>query len=490
MTHHPSIRRRLLAMLILAILAVWLAALLLVYQAAEHEVEEVFDANLARSARILQALLWHEIAEAKHNASTARELVQELGVDGLAGYPAMERLLRQYFDAGAFRELESDSGSADAEQPYGTALAFVARYSDGAEIVRDRSAPDIPLQPDGFAAVELEDVAWRVYTLSDASTGFVVQVGEKQYFRTELVRYITRNTLAPLLFAVPVLALLIWAVVGRALAPLHRVAEQVSQRAADALDPIESVDTPREIHGLVRALNSLFGRVAAALDREHQFTADAAHELRTPLAALKTHLQVARSSVAQAAVRESLDQALDGVDRATHSVQQLLALARADAAETRLLVSAEVNLRDLAVDVVSALSQQAFERDIDLGIEALQDVMVRGDAGALQVMLRNLVDNALRYTPRGGTVTVSVGCGHRVAWLAVADNGPGIAADERERVFDRFSRGRGEPAMDTTGSGLGLSIVRRIAVMHGATVGLGAGLNGGGLEVRMNFPYP
>ena len=490
MTYHPSIRRRLLGMLILAILAVWLAALPLVYQAAEHEVEEVFDANLARSARILQALLWHEISEAKYNASTAREAVQELGADRLAGYPAMERLLRQYFDAGAFQALESGSGSSDDKHRYGTGLAFVARYSDGAEIVRDRSAPNIPPQPDGFAAVLIEDEAWRVYTLSDASTGFVVQVGERQNFRDELVRYITRNTLAPLLFAVPVLALLIWAVVGRALAPLSRVAEQVSKRAADALDPIESVDTPREIHGLVRALNSLFGRVAAALDREHQFTADAAHELRTPLAALKTHLQVARSSVAQAAVRESLDQALDGVDRATHSVQQLLSLARADAAETRLLVNAEVNLRDLAVDVVSALSQQAFERDIDLGIEAPQDVKVRGDAGALQVMLRNLVDNALRYTPRGGTVTVGVGCGHQMAWLSVADNGPGVSADERERVFDRFCRGRGEPAMDTTGSGLGLSIVRRIAVMHGATVELGAGLNGSGLGVRIDLPRP
>jgi len=142
------------------------------------------------------------------------------------------------------------------------------------------------------------------------------------------------------------------------------------------------------------------------------------------------------------------------------------------------------------VQVVSALSQQAFERGIDLGVDAPVDVMVRGDLAALQMMIRNLVDNAVRYTPVGGKVTVGVGAAENGAWLEVADSGPGIAVADRERVFDRFHRGRGEQAMGTTGSGLGLSIVKRVAVMHGASIEMGSGLNGGGLGVRVRFPQP
>ena len=490
MKHHPSIRRRLLAMLVSAILAVWLVALLLVHQVAQHEVKEVFDADLARSARILQTILLHEVVEEQQMASKALEVADELGEDGLRAYPVLAGLLRQYADRGSRERLEFARATEDVQPHYGAGLAFVARYGDGSEMLRDHSAPDIPPQPDGFAVLELGDEQWRIFTLSDRPTGFVVQVGEMLRFRDELVRYITRNTLAPLLLAVPVLALLIWAGVGRAMAPLQRVAEQVSRRAPDALQPIDAADTPREIHGLAVALNRLLGRVDAAISRERLFTADAAHELRTPLAGLKTHLQVARSQTVEPAMRKTLDQALDGVNRATHSVEQLLLLARADSTQIQVRGDAAVNLRDIVVQVVSALSQQAFERGIDLGVDAPVDVMVRGDLAALQMMIRNLVDNAVRYTPVGGKVTVGVGAAENGAWLEVADSGPGIAVAERERVFDRFHRGRGEQAMGTTGSGLGLSIVKRVAVMHGASIEMGSGLNGGGLGVRVRFPQP
>jgi two-component system sensor histidine kinase QseC len=265
------------------------------------------------------------------------------------------------------------------------------------------------------------------------------------------------------------------------------VAREVSKREPDALHPIDGADTPSEVHALLTALNKLFERLASAMRRERQFTADASHELRTPLAALKTHLQVARAQSAEPATRASLDQALEGVDRATHSVEQLLVLARADAAQTRAMVDTPVDLREIASAVVSRLSQQAVERDIDLGLDAAEAISVRGDATALQLLARNLVDNAVRYTPPGGTVTVKVTRDAQSASLEVADDGVGVPIEERPKIFNRFHRGSGEQALGADGSGLGLAIVKRIADLHGARIVLGEGLNGRGLRVRLEF---
>jgi len=297
----------------------------------------------------------------------------------------------------------------------------------------------------------------------------------------------TRNTLSPLLLALPIMAMLIWAVVGHALAPLQRVAQEVSMREPDSLYPIDDAGTPLEIQGLLSSLNKLFSRLRSVVRRERQFTADAAHELRTPLAALKTHLQVARARSAESSTPESLDQALEGVDRATHSVEQLLMLARADAQQTKALMNAPVDLREIALGVVSSLSQQAFDRSIDLGVDLPGAVTVQGDATALHLMVGNLVDNAVRYTPMGGMVTVSAGSEQEEAWIEVRDDGVGVAVEEREKIFDRFHRGVGEQAAGAKGSGLGLSIVKRIIELHGARIVLGDGLDGKGLGVRVTF---
>ena len=315
MKAHPSIRRRLLAMLIFAILAVWVVVLLLVYRSAHHEVEEVFDAGLARSARILTALLLHEFEEEQDVADEVRAVQREVGSEDLKSLPHLIDVLRRYAAGHAKEQLKLSIATMDVEHRYGSGLAFVARFPDGSVMMRDRSAPDIPPHDDGFADVLVGNARWRIYTLTDKETSYVVQVGERHAFRSELVNYITRNSLMPSLVAVPLLAVLIWAVVGRALRPLQRVAEQVASRAPQALGPIDDSDAPHEIHSMVCALNNLFARVDAAMVRERQFTADAAHELRTPLAALKTHLQVARARTAEGEARRSLDQALDGVDR-------------------------------------------------------------------------------------------------------------------------------------------------------------------------------
>lgn len=486
MKAHSSLKRRLLVMLISGILLVWLVVLVLVYRAAQHEVEEVFDADMSRSARIMQSLLIHEVEEEQEMVENVRAISAEL--NALEGHemPRLKEILREYMGGQSKERLDLVAAAQQAGQRYQAGLAFVARYGDGTVMVRDSTAPDLPALEDGYANITLADTQWRIYTLTETQTGFVVQVGEKQGFRAELVGYITRNTLMPALVALPILALMISVIVGRALTPLESVARDVSKRAPHALEPIDAKGAPQEVRTLIQALNDLFGRVASTMRRERQFTADAAHELRTPLAALKTHLQVARNRSAESATRQSLDQALQGVDRATHSVEQLLLLARADAQQAKALVDAQVDLRALVSESVSAMSQQAIDRDIDLGVGELAQTAVRGDPTSLQVMLRNLVDNAVRYTQPGGTVTVSAGQDAMGAWLEVADNGPGVPPEERSTIFNRFHRGAAEQANDTTGSGLGLSIVQRITQLHGATIELGDGLQGG-LAVRIRF---
>jgi two-component system sensor histidine kinase QseC len=477
-------------MLISSLALVWLLSIGLVHRVAEHEVEEVFDANLARSARVLQTLLLHEIEEEADAAENARAVSSELGSDGLTRYPRLAAILAEYRSARELELLELRKAETGLDHPYGSGLAFVARYADGRVMLRERAAPDLPPAGTGFRDLLLGTEQWRVFGLRDPATGFLVQVGERLAFRAELVRYITRNTLLPILFALPVLTLLVWAVVGRALRPLQRVAVEVAARAPDALEPIRGNNAPQEIHGLVIALNNLFGRVRSAMERERLFTADAAHELRTPLAAMKTHLQVARSRSAEPATQRSLELVLAGVDRATHSVEQLLLLARADARQAGEMMAATVDLQQVAVDVVSALSQQAVERSIDLGVEPGGPVPIRGDETAIHLLVRNLADNAIRYTPVGGMVTVSTGYDATGAWVRVADDGQGVPAEERGKLFERFHRGTRAPSDGSGGSGLGLSIVQRIAELHRAKVSLGDGLEGRGLGVTVRFPHP
>ena len=482
-----SIRLRLIVMLTSTILLVWLVVLVLVYLVAEHEVEEVFDANLAQNAHILQALLLHEVEEELNTAEKVREVTEELGASGLSAYPRLAALLRQYTSKEGKEQVELFKAAQDAGIKYNSGTVFIARYGDGTQMMRGGPAPDLPVSEDGYSNVSQQGRKWRTFNLTDKATGFIVQVGERQAFRTELVRYITRNTMTPLLLALPIIGFLIWAVVGHALASLQRVVRSVSMRAPDALDPIADAETPKEIESLLNALNALFERVGAAIVRERQFTADAAHELRTPLAGLKTRLQVARSQSLEPATQHSLDLALAGVDRATHTVEQLLALARADAEQAKAMISVAVNLREIAVQLVSAFSQQAVDRNIDLGVEAPAGVWIRGDATALQMLLRNLLDNALRYTPPGGVVTVAAGQGADGSWIEVADSGVGVAVEQRKNILHRFHRGTREETLGAQGSGLGLSIVQRIADLHGAKVLIGDGLNGKGLGVKVIF---
>lgn len=299
------------------------------------------------------------------------------------------------------------------------------------------------------------------------------------HIRKEIAEHFLKALLTPLLFGLPVLGGWIWFATWRGLKPLDEVAAELGKRAPERLDPVAPTAAPREVRPLLEALNALFARVDRAMENERAFTADAAHELRTPLAAIATQAQVATRARDAAERDHALAQLTASARRASHLVEQLLILARLDpAAELPL---SELRLDTLAVEVCADHGAAALEKNITLELDAPLPVTVAGNAAMLRVLLRNLIDNAVRYTPPGG----KVGVGVTARMLIVSDSGPGIPADQRAHALRRLHRLAGQ---EIEGSGLGLSIVARIAELHRAHLELVDGIGRAGLSVRVRFP--
>lgn len=337
--------------------------------------------------------------------------------------------------------------------------------------------------PMGFATVDSGRVKWRVFGMQQG--GQTIQVAQPMNSRDELALAAALRTVAPFLLMLPILGVLIWLVVGRGLRPLDAVARAVTTRTATALDPLPEDRVPAEVVPLVLALNDLLDRLKRALQAQREFTADAAHELRTPLAALSLQVQLAERAADPAARADAFAELKGGVRRATHAVQQLLTLARQEPGGGERVAS-PVRLDDLAAAVIAAQLPLAEAKAIDLGGAVTSgEVLVTGDQEALRILITNLVSNAVRYTPPGGRVDVAVGEDTTGPFIEVCDSGPGIPAEDRQRVFDRFYR---RAQTDEAGSGLGLAIVESIAERHRARVLLDdASL--GGLRVRVQFDH-
>src|ERR1700754_686484 len=350
------------------------------------------------------------------------------------------------------------------------------------------SHPRAPLAPRaelGFSTERTERGDWRVYGAIVGDN--VVQLAQPLSVRNRLAANVALRTLWPLIVLLPLLGVAVWAVVGRGLAPLRRVTGALDTRHPEALDPLPDARLPLEVRPLVRALNGLLERLAAALDTQKAFVADAAHELRTPLAAVQIQAQLVARAHDDAERSEALVDLQAGVTRATRLAEQLLALARAEPDGRE--AAKPVDLDALLHDCVMAYTPLAGKRGVDLGIERNETAHVRGDPEALRVLFNNLIDNATKYTPSGGRVDVCVFMkdGHPV--VKIGDSGPGIPLEERTRVFDRFYRvgeGANRVRTDIAGSGLGLAIVRRIALQHHAVVTLGDS-KAGGLLVTVTF---
>nr|WP_296943234.1 sensor histidine kinase [uncultured Massilia sp.] len=442
-----SLRRRLLAAILSASAVLWLAGLGIFAAVAWHETNDVFDDALEESGYMIMAATtdWNE-----------RGLLARL--DGGAG-PARKVDMQYQIVAGG-RVIQRTAGAP--------AAPFVA----GAAGADD----------DGFVDAVAAGQRWRVFVVRDDRRHVAVQVGQRQDKRFDILEELAESLWAPALGVLVLLALACWLVTGRVLAPLRRTAAAIAAKTPDDLAQVDAGGQPRELLPLVAALNGVLARLDTALQAERRFTADAAHELRTPLAGLDMHAQLLqRQHPELAAPFRKLRQ---DIGRVTALVDSLLALARLDPLAREQLVRQPVALAPLLERLLAAYGQQAQRRGIRLAVRCELDT-VHADPQMLEMALRNLVDNALRYCPDGSRVEI-VACRHGgCERIAVRDDGPGVDAASRRRLAERFFRVLGNEA---GGSGLGLSIVKRIADLHGAALAFGPGLEGRGLAVTLDLP--
>ena len=361
---------------------------------------------------------------------------------------------------------------------------FVVQIWDrnGLELYFSRPATKLPQRAElGFSPVETPDGRWRVFSALEQNN--VVQVAQPMSVRRDLAAGMALRALVPLLALLPVLGILIWITIGRGLQPLDQMAQALDRRTPDSLEALPQEGLPSEIRPLVQALNDLLTRLARALESQKAFVADAAHELRTPLTAVQLQIQLAERAKTDEEREAAFAQLKRGQSRAAHLVQQLLTLARQEPGVAAQPHSA-VDLAELARLVVSEYVPLAARKNVDIGLSHEAQASISGDREALRIMLGNLVDNAIRYTPAGGSVDVALRVQDRNAVIEISDTGPGIPEEDRARVFDRFYR---RDATHVDGSGLGLAIVKNIADRHHASILLENRATGPGLRVSVAF---
>ena len=438
-----SLKRRLLLAVLGTVAFVWCATALYSYFDARHEINRLLDAHLAQAASLIVAQVGHDLEEID------LEHAPQLDKRG-------QRVAFQIWEGGNTLRLHS------ANAPQG------------------RLSP----RTEGFSDASINGRRWRVFSAWDSKREFLVQVGEREEARREIAAGIATNVLAPLLVALPALGLLVWLGIAAALRPLRALGRAVEERRPDNLAALSADDAPAEVAPLVRSLNALFERVARSIESERRFTADAAHELRTPLAALKTQAQVARGAQDVLDRQHALDNVIAGCDRATRLVEQLLTLARLEPGQFKGQAE-PCDLLALARDMVSELAPAALARGVELELRGGEEAVTEGRPDLISILLRNLIDNAVRYSSRGGIVRVEVARAGATASISVTDQGPGIPLEERDRVWQRFYRILGS---EGSGSGLGLSIVQRVAEIHSATITMGVGPQGKGLRVMVTLP--
>ncbi|HEX5364661.1 MAG TPA: ATP-binding protein [Gallionella sp.] len=441
MRKHSSLKQRLLALALTTVILVWAGAITFTYFDAREEFDEVLDAYLAQSASLLVIQASRDLDEIKTDHAP---------------------LLHKYSRHVAFQIWEN-----------GQVLRL-----------HSANAPASPLsvREHGFSDTVIDGESWRVFSIWDDGKKNLIQVAERTEVRDELAGGIAGNLLTPLLVSLPLLALLLWVSVTRGLHPLFRLTAEVAQREPDNLAPLEIASAPREVAPLIERLNSLFVRIDVSLQKERRFTADAAHELRTPVAGIKAQAQVARAASSDKERIHALDNAILGCDRAAHLIDQLLTLARIDTLDEEITEACQ--LRALAAEVIAAIAPTALAQGVQIELSEGDEVRVPGSSTLLRILLRNLIENAVRHTPTGTLVQVGITLQQGHPCLSVCDNGPGIAKADLDRIAERFYRPVGTSA---SGSGLGLSIVKRIAEIHAAELKISPRENGKGLDISVIF---
>ncbi|MCG8274712.1 sensor histidine kinase N-terminal domain-containing protein [Aquamicrobium sp. NLF2-7] len=442
-----SIRSRLFLILMITTGVVWMSAIAWIYLSTRAEVERVLDARLIEAARMVSSLITS----------------QEIDPSRAAQIPPVVSAQHTSYE----RQLSCQI------------WAF-----NGTLVGRSDAAPTTPLTEsgDGFSETLVDGEIWRVYAVANADLGMRVLVGDNMRVRDRLVEDVIRGLALPALLILPILAGLIWLSVRQGLAPMSAMARTLETRPASDLSALPDIDTPKEIVPVIRSLNGLFGRVSAARERERDFTAFAAHELRTPIAGLKTQAQVALGSEDPEIRSNALRQIVIGVDRTSRLVRQLTDLTNTESGEittTKRDVNLGRILGQLADDIDQHYSDTAtFEMD-----QALASICLSVDPSLFTLASRNLLENAALHSGRDGVVRCWVRNGADGFAIIIDDSGPGIPEEELPKVRDRFFRGRNKTVM---GSGLGLAIADLAIKRIGGEVYLANRLEGG-LRAEMRF---
>jgi two-component system, OmpR family, sensor histidine kinase QseC len=450
-----SLQGRVLSLVLGLVALVWLASGALTWRDTSHELDELLDGHLAQAAALL-------VVQQGDTPDDDGDEDDE-GVDAPTLHRYAPRVAFQVWHAG---QLTMHSSNAP----------LTPMTSTGQHLSK------------GFATVRLSGEDWRIFATRGQANDVQVYVGELLESRTDILQAVLKGLLWPSLVALPALVLGLWWAVRSGVAPLRALGRTLAERRPQDLQPVVAPDAPSEMQPLLDALNGLFGRIATLMDHERRFTADAAHELRTPIAAIRAQAQVALAEAAEAPRRHALMATLEGCDRATRLVEQLLTLSRLDGATP--LPAEPTCLVGVARQVLALLVPQALDKAQEISLDVAPDadaLRVNGPEALLALLLRNLVDNAIRYSPAGAQVQVSV---HRAeegggALLRVEDSGRGLGEADLSRLGERFFRVLGSGA---SGSGLGWSIVRRVAVAQGVAVSVGRSAALGGLSVELRWP--
>jgi two-component system sensor histidine kinase QseC len=407
---------------------------------SKHEITEIYDAQLAQSARLLQGVVQMPLPEAQH-----QQLYQ------------------------AFNEALSQAGHHKVGHPYEGKMAFQVWDAQGKSLVHSASMPVLAQPPEavGFSTLDINGDRWHGFLLPDEQHGLRIWVGERDSVRQDLVNRIVRHTLVPNLIGIVLLTVLVWLAIGWGLKPLQNMAQVIRARHAESLEPLQLMPLPKELEPMQAAINRLLSQIEHAMQRERRFIGDAAHEMRTPLAILRIHVQNALEATDPVQRDDALQFLLGGVDRLTRVVNQLLIMAKVEPQTAR------DNWQPVEVDSVvrqtlAELTPWLLGKGLELSLEvAPGQYTTHSDAQAIAIALQNLVTNAANFSPPAGEVTVLLSAADQGYTLSVRDQGPGIDETKIERLFERFYS-RDNP----NGAGLGLPIVETIAKRLGGSIDL------------------
>ena len=513
-----SLRQLLLVSLLSSTMLIWGIATFANYKVTRDEVANLFDAELAQSAKVLNAFVESLLREGSLSGNWSQEQGR---ADEILHTQALKR---KFKSKSAFELWSKDDGlllrSENSptfsvrsfsqtninNQPlwsvfddlllanslghkYERKIAFQLWSKKDGLVLRSDSAPTFALSSSifGFSETSIDGHEWHVFSISNSTGEYVIHVGQKEEIRAELTDEISSHLVTQFLIGLPFLGAVIWFIVGRVLKPINRLEKALAKREASYLKPLSVKRLPNEIVPVVNEINNLFVQLERAFEHERRFTADASHELRTPLAGLLTQAHVALRTTDEEVRKQALSRIKQAVNRMTYMVQQLLTFSRIES-NTEFLTKQNTMVSREVVQMIAELEPEAHKKQIIMEFVEENAVPVVVNGPLVAILIRNIIDNAIKYTPVKGNVLITVSGKEKHLQLCVEDSGPGIPPDQYEKSLERFHRCV-ETASSVKGTGLGFSIVQRIAAIHDADLVLGVS-QFGGLKVKVLFPLP